>query len=196
MGAKKNRVREQDTRSISRETRVLPRAPVLSRVHIIFMRQLRRLTKSIRAGETRKITLNLDSESLLPVVQVSKMSSKHDSDESATSNTNLLDFARKGFALASNYEKVRQDYPIEAVKFFLQNLRLMDNNTVQVKVLELGSGTGKFTRVMLEVLKDQDVRVIASDPFKHMCEHFKHLLPGIDIIQCTAEKISKYIICV
>ena len=37
------------------------------------------------------------------------------------------------------------------------------------KILELGSGTGKFTRVMLDVLKYQ---VIASDPLGNMCFHW------------------------
>ena len=44
---------------------------------------------------------------------------------------------------------------------------------------------------MLEVLKDQNVRVIASDPVNQMCEKFKRLQPDIDIINCVAEKISK-----
>ena len=110
--------------------------------------------------------------------------------QSTSSTPNILEFARSGFASASDYEKVRQDYPIEAVKFFLEKLRLLDNNTTKA-VLELASGTGKFTRVMLEVLKDHDVRVTASDPLEHMCEHFKRLLPGANIIQCAAEKISK-----
>lgn len=108
--------------------------------------------------------------------------------------------ARKGFAPASNYEKVRQDYPIEAAEFLLKNLRLLDNNTAstsrppQRKVLELGSGTGKFTRVMLEVLKEQNVRVIASDPLENMCEQFRRLLPGTEIMQCSAENIGKPVI--
>ena len=107
--------------------------------------------------------------------------------------------ARKGFASASNYEQVRQDYPIEAVEFLLQKLGLLDDNNTastisradQVTVLELGSGTGKFTRVMLEVLKEKNVRVLASDPLENMCEHFRHLLPDTEIIQCRAENISK-----
>ncbi|KAJ7387056.1 hypothetical protein OS493_004020 [Desmophyllum pertusum] len=57
------------------------------------------------------------------------------------------------------------------------------------QILELGSGTGKFTRVMLEVLKDEDVQIIASDPLGNMCEHFKRLLPDTEIIQCAAENI-------
>ena len=115
------------------------------------------------------------------------MSSK-DENEPTESTPKLLKFVQKGFAPASNYEK---DYPLEAVKFLVENLRLLDDNTAESKVLELGSGTGKFTRVMLEVLKDQNVRVIASDPVDQMCEKFKRLQPDIDIINCVAEKISK-----
>ena len=117
--------------------------------------------------------------------------SSEDENEPTESSRKLLKFVEKGFAPASNYEKVRQDYPLEAVKFFVENLRLLDNTTPESKVLELGSGTGKFTRAMLEVLKDQNVRVIASDPVNQMCEQFKRLQPDIDIINCVAEKISK-----
>lgn len=69
---------------------------------------------------------------------------------------NVHECARKGFVSASNYEKVRPNYPVDAVKFFLQNLGFLDERKAArpgpVKILELGSGTGKFTRIMLEVL--------------------------------------------
>ena len=112
------------------------------------------------------------------------------------STPSVQECARKYFPSASDYEEVRQDYPVEAAEFLLQNLGLLDNNAAstcptQRKVLELGSGTGKFTRVMLEVLKEQNVRVIASDPLEHMCEQFRLLLPGTEIMQCSAENISK-----
>ena len=109
-------------------------------------------------------------------------------------SSTIQDHVQKGFAPASEYEKVRQSYPENAVRFFLQNLQLMDVTThaPQKKVLELGAGTGKFTRVMLDVLKDQNVEVAASDPLKEMCEEFKQHQPGIEIIQCGAESISKY----
>lgn len=107
-------------------------------------------------------------------------------------SSTIQDHVQKGFAPASEYEKVRQSYPENAVRFFLQNLQLMDVTThaPQKKVLELGAGTGKFTRVMLDVLKDQNVEVAASDPLKEMCEEFKQHQPGIEIIQCDAESIS------
>ena len=89
---------------------------------------------------------------------------------------------QKAFAASSNYEKVRQGYPEDAVRFFLQNLRLLDDSTACKKVLELGSGTGKFTRVMLEIVNKQNVTVIASDPLEEMCKEFKHHQPDTEII--------------
>ncbi len=79
------------------------------------------------------------------------------------------------------------------VEAFLQNLGLLNKvKTVhRVKILELGSGTGKFTRVMLQALKDEDVHVIASEPLENMCEHFKRTLPETELIQCAAESIGK-----
>ena len=111
------------------------------------------------------------------------MASKDQSDlDNQESIPKLIDIAQKGFAKASNYEKARLDYPLEAVKFLLKQLRLLDKTTVQSNVLEPGSGTGKFTRVMLEVLKDQNVRIIASDPVDQTCVHFKRLQSDVDII--------------
>ena len=101
------------------------------------------------------------------------------------------ELARKAFAASSNYEKVRQGYPADAVRFFLQNLRLLDDSTAcKKKVLELGSGTGKFTRVMLEIVNKQNVTVIASDPLEEMCKEFKQHQPDTEIIQCAAERIG------
>lgn len=111
----------------------------------------------------------------------------------ASYSSDVDECVRKGFSSASNYEQIRQEYPIEAVEFLLQKLGLHTASTSradQVTVLELGSGTGKFTRVMLEVLKGKNVRVIASDPLENMCEHFKLLLPDTEIIQCRAEDIK------
>ena len=105
--------------------------------------------------------------------------------------------ARKAFASAANYETVRSDYPVEAVKFLLQKLGVTDNeesNTTGNRpftVLELGCGTGKFTRVMVKLLTGKKVKVIASEPLQSMCEQFKLMVPETEIIQCAAEKIRK-----
>ena len=102
------------------------------------------------------------------------------------------ELARKAFVASSNYEKVRQGYPVDAVRFFLQNFRLLDDSTAcKKKVLELGSETGKFTRVMLEIVNKQNVTVIASDPLEEMCKEFKHHQPDTEIIQCAVEGKGK-----
>lgn len=106
------------------------------------------------------------------------------------------DFARKAFASAKNYEDVRSEYPEEAVKYFLDKLGVKDDNSRvsstearPFTILEVGCGTGKFTRVMAKVLTDKNVRVIASEPLESMYEQFKVFVPGTDIVQCAAECI-------
>ena len=100
---------------------------------------------------------------------------------------------QRAFTGASNYENVRSGYPDEAVEFFLNNLGVKESNTKDrpFTILELGCGTGKFTRVMLKVLEGKNVKVIASEPHQDMCEQFKEVIPDTEIIQCTAEKIRK-----
>ena len=111
----------------------------------------------------------------------------------------VSDVAQKAFSLASSYENIRQGYPVEAVKFFLHKLGLTDKDgddpsrDRHFTILELGCGTGKFTRVMLEVLKGKNVKVIAAEPVESMCEQFRQILPDTEIIQCPAEKIRKHI---
>ena len=108
--------------------------------------------------------------------------------------------AQKAFASSSNYENVRANYSLEAVEFFLRKLGVnWDNHDKAAEnqtdhpftILEVGCGTGKFTRVMVEVLKDKNVRVIASEPLQSMCEQLKLMVPDTEIIQCPAENIRK-----
>ena len=109
----------------------------------------------------------------------------------------LSDVVQRGFFGASHYENIRQDYPVEAVEFFLNNLGVKEIVTQDrpFTILEVGCGTGKFTRVMLKVLElkeEQEIKVIASEPHQNMYEEFKVLMPDTEIIQCTAGKIRKY----
>ena len=105
---------------------------------------------------------------------------------------------QKGFGGAANYHQARPDYTPDLAEYFLRKLHLFDEDGKPTKsrpdpvtVLELGSGTGKFTRVMLEALKGTNVRVIASDPVENMCKQFKQLLPEVEVIQCFAKSIGK-----
>ena len=112
----------------------------------------------------------------------------------------VAEMAQKAFASSSNYENVRPNYSREAVEFFLCKLGVSWDNhdTASLNqtdrpftILEVGCGTGKFTRVMLEVLKGKNVRVIASEPLQSMCEQLKLMVPDTEIIQCPAENIRK-----
>ena len=111
-------------------------------------------------------------------------------------NQILGDLVQRAYIGASHYENIRQDYPVEAVEFFLNNLGVKEIVTQDrpFTILEVGCGTGKFTRVMLKILQlkeELEVKVIASEPHQNMYEEFKRLMPDTEIIQCAAEKIRK-----
>ena len=114
-------------------------------------------------------------------------------------NQILSDVVQRGFVGASHYENTRRDYPVEAVEFFLNKLGVKEIVTHRTQdrpftILEVGCGTGKFTRVMLKILElreEQEIKVIASEPHQNMYKEFKVLMPDTEIIQCTAEKIRK-----
>ena len=109
----------------------------------------------------------------------------------------VANVAQKAFASAANYEHVRSKYAVEEVDFLWQKLGVKDNDSLNstgdrpFTILELGCGTGKFTRVMLKVLTGKNVRVIASEPLQSMCDQFKLMVPDTEIIQCAAEQIRK-----
>jgi len=111
-------------------------------------------------------------------------------------NQILHDVVQRGFVGASHYENARQNYPVEAVEYFLNNLGVKEIVTQDrpFTILEVGCGTGKFTRVMLKILElkeDKTIKVIASEPHQNMYEEFKVVMPDIEIIQCTAEEIRE-----
>ena len=101
--------------------------------------------------------------------------------------------ASMAFEASATYEQVRPSYSVESVEFFLKKLCILDQQRVQpLSILELGSGTGKFTRVMMQVLKGIDARVIASDPTITMVQEFQRVLPNVELLQCFAENIGRF----
>ena len=102
-------------------------------------------------------------------------------------------FATMAFEASATYEQVRPSYSVESVKFFLKKLGILEQERAQpFSILELGAGTGKFTRVLMEVLKDIDARVIASDPTNTMVQEFQRVLPNVELLQCSAENIGRF----
>lgn len=104
-------------------------------------------------------------------------------------STNLNNSA---FSQAKTYHATRPDYDKEAVEFLLEKVGAKPNESESV-ILELGAGTGKLTKDMLEILKgDSKTKIIASDPSWNMCKEFKEMLPDVEMHQFAAEKIGLY----
>lgn len=100
--------------------------------------------------------------------------------------------ASMAFEASATYEQVRPSYDVESVKFFLKKLGILDQERTQpLSILELGAGTGKFTRVLKDVLEGIDARVIASDPTNTMVQEFQRVLPNVELLQCFAENIGR-----
>lgn len=68
------------------------------------------------------------------------------------------------------YDAVRPGYPAAAVSW------LLGEPTAPVRVLDLGAGTGKLTRALVE----HDHQVVAVDPAETMLQLLSASLPGVD----------------
>ena len=90
--------------------------------------------------------------------------------------------ARTGYtAGAAAYERGRPAYPPEAVAWLLEGLALDEGDAV----LELGAGTGKLTRLLV----DAGLRVVAVEPVAAMRERLATLGPAVRALDATAEAL-------
>lgn len=88
--------------------------------------------------------------------------------------------AARGFERSAlSYDRGRPEYPPEAA------LSLLDRCGIDAssRVLELGAGTGKFTRLVLE----RTGHVLASDPSPAMRRRFHESFPGVPCVGALAE---------
>ncbi len=91
--------------------------------------------------------------------------------------------AAAGFQAASEaYERSRPDYPAKAVDFMIATLGIDSTTTV----VELGAGTGKFTRMLASRTA---ARVVAIEPVENMRRKLHALLPAVTVLDGTAEAI-------
>jgi SAM-dependent methyltransferase len=87
-----------------------------------------------------------------------------------------------GFQRAADaYERGRPDYPTAAVGHLLRVLKIGAGS----RIVELGAGTGKFTKAL--VARGADV--VAVEPVEAMRRKLGELLPEISIVDGTAEAI-------
>jgi SAM-dependent methyltransferase len=83
--------------------------------------------------------------------------------------------------VAGVYERSRPGYPPEAVSWIAERLDLRTGRTV----LDLGAGTGKLTRALLET----GARVVAVEPGDAMRAELERAAPGAEALCGSAEEI-------
>jgi ubiquinone/menaquinone biosynthesis C-methylase UbiE len=87
-----------------------------------------------------------------------------------------------GFQRAADaYERGRPDYPSAAVEHLVKTLDI----ALGSHVVELGAGTGKFTRTLVST----GAEITAVEPVEGMRRKLSELMPGIRIVDGTAEAI-------
>ncbi|MEZ4845590.1 MAG: methyltransferase domain-containing protein [Bdellovibrionota bacterium] len=79
------------------------------------------------------------------------------------------------------YERGRPEYPQKVIDCLSVSFPILPNSTV----LEIGSGTGKFTRLLLE----NGVNPIALEPLEYMRKRFSQMFPNVEVIDGVAEAI-------
>jgi SAM-dependent methyltransferase len=90
--------------------------------------------------------------------------------------------AAEGFGrAAAAYERGRPGYPQAALDWMVERLGITPDSTV----VDLGAGTGKFSRM----LRATRARVIAVEPVAAMRVELARAVPGIEVLDGTAEAI-------
>lgn len=88
----------------------------------------------------------------------------------------------RGFELVADlYERARPGYPPEAVRWTAERLDLRSGRTV----LDLGAGTGKLTRALVETGAD----VLAVEPGDAMRAELERVLPDVRALRGSAESM-------
>ena len=94
------------------------------------------------------------------------------------------DLAASGFeAAAAAYEMARPGYPDEALALLVEEFGLGEG----MVVCDLGAGTGKLTRRLL----DTGAEVVAVEPVEGMRKQLAAVLAGVEAVDGTAEAIPR-----
>jgi 16S rRNA A1518/A1519 N6-dimethyltransferase RsmA/KsgA/DIM1 with predicted DNA glycosylase/AP lyase activity len=103
-----------------------------------------------------------------------------------SSQSNLPAAAEEGFKDAAAYDTHRPNYPPEAVEKFLQNLNIAGQE--EVNVVEIASGTGKFTEVL--AARPERYSVKAVEPHGPMREKLAQKdLQGVEVLNGKADEM-------
>ncbi|XP_062510237.1 uncharacterized protein LOC134186323 [Corticium candelabrum] len=101
--------------------------------------------------------------------------------------------ATVGFSTANadRYDRARPEYPIECVKLLLEKVNFPPSKSADAVVLELGAGTGKFTRTLERTLNGTAATIITSEPVEGMRQKLISSISGdTKVLPCSAENIS------
>ena len=92
--------------------------------------------------------------------------------------------AAQGFgasAAVEAYERGRPTYPAEAVAYLIERLAVAPGSAL----IDLAAGTGKLTRLLLPTGAD----LIAVEPVAAMRDRLLQILPGVRVLDATAESL-------
>ncbi|KAI2602347.1 S-adenosyl-L-methionine-dependent methyltransferase [Hypoxylon sp. NC1633] len=104
----------------------------------------------------------------------------------ASQSSSLPEAAEEGFKDAASYDAHRPSYPVEAVDKFLTHLNVADQS--DMKIVEIASGTGKFTELLAR--RPERFLVKAIEPHHGMREKLVQKdLPAVEVIDGKAEKM-------
>ncbi|KAI6085456.1 S-adenosyl-L-methionine-dependent methyltransferase [Hypoxylon rubiginosum] len=102
------------------------------------------------------------------------------------SQSSLPEAAEEGFKDAASYDAFRPSYPPEAVQAFLEKLKVADLD--EAKIVEIASGTGKFTELLAQ--RPERFTVKAIEPHAGMRDKLAQKdLKGIEVIDGKADKM-------
>ena len=82
---------------------------------------------------------------------------------------------------ARDYEAGRPSYPDDAVDFIVRELSI----GAGTRVVDLGAGTGKFTRLLVPTGAD----ILAVEPVAGMRNVFAEVVPSVPIVDGTGEQL-------
>ncbi|KAI1858459.1 hypothetical protein JX265_005529 [Neoarthrinium moseri] len=103
-----------------------------------------------------------------------------------SSQSVLPSAAAEGFKDASAYDTHRPSYPAQAVETFLRNLKLAGQS--DLNVVEIASGTGKFTEVLAQ--RSERFLIKAIEPHQGMREKLAEKdLPAVEVVDGSAAKM-------
>jgi len=155
---------------------------VLARLN--WLRQSLVLVHDHRGVQGRRLVLYLVDYLLLPVCEPRLLVIM--SQNPTTEPYSLPTGAAEGFRDAATYDTFRPSYPQAAVQSLLEKLRISDES--DIKIVEIGSGTGKFTELL--AARPEKFDILAVEPHQEMREQLvAKKLPGVEIVNAHAGKI-------